>query len=188
MPLEGDHIIQGTNQVLLRLVQLNDRQQVRLGPQFILRAELVFEAGLGGDQMHPIGPRRAERDACGQAAVGQRHQGDGTGGLAAVEAQLAAFHGLVGGDFQFHLGAFQRAEPARILFHRLGGNRRIRRVLIDFFKGDLVGAGDGGQGVAAGTGIAGLHAVADAFAGDLDGGGKAVVAKREHGRHLAPFG
>ena len=60
--------------------------------------------------------------------------------------------------------------------------------MIDLLEPDLVRTGDGGELIAAGQRVAGLHPVADALAGDLDGGDEAVVAQRSHFRDAAALG
>ena len=131
-----------------------------------------------------------EGEASGEEFIvgGKDDEGDGGGGFALFDAEFAAGDGLIGGDFEFDHRAFDAGEIAVFFVDRGGGNFGVSGRGDGLFESGFLGASDGGEGVAAGAGVACLDAILDGLSGDGDGDGVAIFAEGGHGGDAATFG
>ena len=187
---EGDEFVGGGDEIIFRLIDFDGGGEIGGGFDFVFWAELVFEFFIFGNEVDAIIAVGGEGEASGEEFIvgGKNGEGDSGGGFSLFDAEFAAGDGLIGGDFEFDHRALDPGEIAVFFVECDGGNFCVSGRGDGLFESGFLGAGDGGEGVAAGAGVAGLDAIIDGLSGDGDGDGEAIFAEGGHGGDAATFG
>ena len=156
------------------------RDEVGQRMNLIRGAELILEAGLGGDEMHRVGRVGLDRHGDGEDLRRERGETEDVGLASLDDAQLAVGHGLIDVEIQIDLGAFENFQVAGFLGDargRLGGVFGKAKFFLELQHMRTRLGLDGEQ---ARDAVAGADAVLQRGGADGERGGELSAALRTH--------